>query len=57
VGRARKVTRALKAGTVWVNCYNNIDPVLAFGGYHCIWERPLLLTANRLSEPRLPAPW
>src|SRR5271156_4688795 len=27
VGRAHKVARALKAGTVWVNCYNNIDPI------------------------------
>jgi acyl-CoA reductase-like NAD-dependent aldehyde dehydrogenase len=33
VGRAHKVARALKAGTVWVNCYNNIDPISPFGGY------------------------
>jgi acyl-CoA reductase-like NAD-dependent aldehyde dehydrogenase len=32
VGRAHKVARALKAGTVWVNCYNNIDPISPFGG-------------------------
>jgi phenylacetaldehyde dehydrogenase len=25
VGRARRVAWALRAGTVWVNCYNNID--------------------------------
>ena len=31
--RAHKVARALKAGTVWVNCYNNIDPISPFGGY------------------------
>ena len=33
VARAHKVARALKAGTVWVNCYNNIDPISPFGGY------------------------
>jgi acyl-CoA reductase-like NAD-dependent aldehyde dehydrogenase len=33
VRRAHKVARALKAGTVWVNCYNNIDPISPFGGY------------------------
>ncbi len=33
VGRAHKVARALKAGTVWVNCYGIIDPISPFGGY------------------------
>ncbi len=33
VSRAHKVARALKAGTVWVNCYNIIDPISPFGGY------------------------
>jgi len=33
VARAHKVARALRAGTVWVNCYNNIDPISPFGGY------------------------
>jgi phenylacetaldehyde dehydrogenase len=33
ISRAHKVARALKAGTVWVNCYNNIDPISPFGGY------------------------
>lgn len=33
VSRAHKVARALKAGTVWVNCYSNIDPISPFGGY------------------------
>jgi aldehyde dehydrogenase (NAD+) len=33
VGRAHKVARALKAGTVWVNCYGVIDPIAPFGGY------------------------
>jgi aldehyde dehydrogenase (NAD+) len=33
IGRAHKVARALKAGTVWVNCYNQIDAISPFGGY------------------------
>src|SRR5579875_1398983 len=33
VGRAHKVARALKAGTVWVNCYVMVDPISPFGGY------------------------
>jgi acyl-CoA reductase-like NAD-dependent aldehyde dehydrogenase len=33
VSRAFKVARALKAGTVWVDCYNNIDTISPFGGY------------------------
>jgi acyl-CoA reductase-like NAD-dependent aldehyde dehydrogenase len=33
LGRAHKVARALKAGTVWVNCYNQLDPISSFGGY------------------------
>lgn len=30
---ANYVTRALKAGTVWVNTYNVLDPTVPFGGY------------------------
>ncbi|KAI5074083.1 hypothetical protein GOP47_0010044 [Adiantum capillus-veneris] len=30
---ANRVTRALKAGTVWVNTYNVLDPAVPFGGY------------------------
>jgi acyl-CoA reductase-like NAD-dependent aldehyde dehydrogenase len=33
LSRAHKVARALKAGTVWVNCYNQLDPISPFGGY------------------------
>ncbi|HTW89508.1 MAG TPA: aldehyde dehydrogenase family protein [Candidatus Binataceae bacterium] len=33
VSRAHKIARALKAGTVWVNCYGLIDPLSPFGGY------------------------
>jgi acyl-CoA reductase-like NAD-dependent aldehyde dehydrogenase len=33
VGRAHRVARALKAGTVWVNTYLKVDPISGFGGY------------------------
>jgi acyl-CoA reductase-like NAD-dependent aldehyde dehydrogenase len=33
VGRAHRVARSLKAGTVWVNTYLKVDPVSGFGGY------------------------
>jgi acyl-CoA reductase-like NAD-dependent aldehyde dehydrogenase len=33
ISRAHKVARALKAGSVWVNCYGLIDPISPFGGY------------------------
>lgn len=31
--KAHSVAKALKAGTVWVNCYNVFDPCTPFGGY------------------------
>lgn len=33
VSKAHKVAHALKAGTVWINCYNVFDAALPFGGY------------------------
>jgi phenylacetaldehyde dehydrogenase len=30
---ANRMTRKLKAGTVWVNCHNLLDPAVPFGGY------------------------
>jgi phenylacetaldehyde dehydrogenase len=33
VSRAHRVARAIRAGTVWVNCYNVFDAALPFGGY------------------------
>jgi aldehyde dehydrogenase (NAD+) len=32
LGRAHRLSRALKAGSVWVNCYNRIDPAVPSGG-------------------------
>ena len=33
VSRAHRVAKAIRAGTVWVNCYNLMDPAVPFGGY------------------------
>ena len=33
VKRAHKAARLLKAGTVWVNTYNILEPTMPFGGY------------------------
>jgi len=32
IGRAMRLSRSLKAGSVWVNCYNEIDPAVPAGG-------------------------
>lgn len=33
IDHANKVSNNLRAGTVWVNCYDNFDVALPFGGY------------------------
>ena len=33
VGKAHRVARAIKAGTVWINTYNQYDSASPFGGY------------------------
>src|SRR5579875_1596647 len=33
IRRAHRIARALKAGTVWVNCYGTTDTAMPFGGY------------------------
>jgi phenylacetaldehyde dehydrogenase len=33
VRRIFELAPKLKAGTVWVNCHNMLDPVMPFGGY------------------------
>lgn len=30
---ANQLSRGLRAGTIWVNCYNNFDHVAPFGGF------------------------
>jgi aldehyde dehydrogenase (NAD+) len=33
VGKAHTLAERLRAGTVWVNTYNQLDPAIPFGGY------------------------
>ncbi len=33
IAKAHRIAAALRAGTVWVNCYNIFDSALPFGGY------------------------
>ena len=33
ISQAHKIARQIRAGNVWVNCYNVFDAALPFGGY------------------------
>jgi aldehyde dehydrogenase (NAD+) len=33
VSKAHKFAKAIRAGSVWVNCYQAMDPAVPFGGY------------------------
>lgn len=33
IGKAHRLARQIKAGTIWVNCYNCFDAASPFGGY------------------------
>ena len=33
IGKAHRTAEHLRAGTVWINCYNIFDAALPFGGY------------------------
>ena len=33
LSKVNELVPQLKAGTVWVNCHNVIDPAMPFGGY------------------------
>lgn len=33
INKAHQVASKLKAGTVWINCYNMVDPAAPFGGF------------------------
>jgi phenylacetaldehyde dehydrogenase len=33
ISKAHRTAAKLRAGTVWINCYNIFDPALPFGGY------------------------
>ena len=33
VGKAHRLAKSIRAGSVWVNCYQAMDPAMPFGGY------------------------
>jgi phenylacetaldehyde dehydrogenase len=33
ISKAHEIAAGLRAGTVWINCYNIFDAALPFGGY------------------------
>ena len=33
ISKAHRIAEKLRAGTVWINCYNVFDAALPFGGY------------------------
>ena len=33
IGKAHRLANSIRAGTVWVNCYNTFDAAAPFGGY------------------------
>lgn len=33
VSKAHRLSKRIRAGSVWVNCYQTLDPALPFGGY------------------------
>lgn len=33
LSKAHRLAQSIRAGTVWVNCYNTLDPAAPFGGY------------------------
>ncbi len=33
INKANRVAAGLKAGTVWINCYDIVDPAVPFGGF------------------------
>jgi len=42
LSKAHAMVKRLRAGTVWINCYNVFDSALAFGGYkQSCWGREM----------------
>jgi aldehyde dehydrogenase (NAD+) len=33
LGKAHRFAKAIRAGSVWINCYQSMDPAVPFGGY------------------------
>ena len=58
IGKAHRLAAQLRAGTVWINCYNIFDAALPFGGYkQSGWGREMGHDAlNSTPKPRQSAP-
>ena len=42
ISKTHHMAEALRAGTVWINCYNVFDAALPFGGYkQSCWGREM----------------
>ena len=49
ISKAHRIASELRAGTVWINCYNIFDAALPFGGYkQSGWGREMGLAALEL---------
>jgi phenylacetaldehyde dehydrogenase len=49
ISKAHRMAKRLKAGTVWINCYNVFDAALPFGGYkESGWGREMGIEAVEL---------
>lgn len=54
ISKAHRLANRLRAGTVWINCYNIFDAPLPFGGYkESGWGREMGKEAlNNYLEPK-----
>jgi phenylacetaldehyde dehydrogenase len=54
MARAHRIANRLRAGTVWIDCYNIFDAALPFGGYkQSGWGREMGHDAlNNYSKPK-----
>jgi phenylacetaldehyde dehydrogenase len=51
IGKAHAMAKKLRAGTVWINCYNVFDASLPFGGYkQSGWGREILNNYTELKS-------
>ena len=39
VSKAHRLAKGIRAGSVWVNCYQAMDPAVPFGGSHDLARR------------------
>jgi len=56
INRAHRVAHKLKAGTIWVNCFNELHPQVPFGGFKQSGECSFLSFRSETDNPRRPRP-